>query len=320
MNQVVARCSAVHHQYGSTAALAGIDLTFDRGQVTALLGPNGAGKTTLIHLLMGVLPIQKGRIELFGALAPGRPAAQQRIGVMLQASGVQDNLTVAELVDLFASFYPQPEARSPLLDELDLVELAERRFSKLSGGQKQRVLFALAVVGRPDWLILDEPTTGLDPAARRIIWSAIEARRRRGVSILLCTHFMDEAQKLADHVVVLNRGRVLDQGSPDAIRRRVASERIRARTSLPVETIRRLPSVQSVTVGEDRTEILSRRGIETVRALLSADDGVEELEVAAADLETAFLALTDASRTDSRTDCRTDSNPTDSTQADREAA
>jgi ABC-2 type transport system ATP-binding protein len=316
MNQVVARCSAVHHQYGSTAALAGIDLTFDRGQVTALLGPNGAGKTTLIHLLMGVLPIQKGRIELFGELAPGRPAAQQRIGVMLQASGVQDNLTVAELMDLFASFYPQPEARGPLLDELDLVELAERRFSKLSGGQKQRVLFALAVVGRPDWLILDEPTTGLDPAARRIIWSAIEARRRRGASILLCTHFMDEAQKLADHVVVLNRGRVLDQGSPDAIRRRVASERIRARTSLPVETIRKLPSVQSVTVGEDRTEILSRRGIETVRALLSADDGVEELEVAAADLETAFLALTDASENDSRTD----SDPTDSTQDDREAA
>ena len=217
MNQVVARCSAVHHQYGSTAALAGIDLTFDRGQVTALLGPNGAGKTTLIHLLMGVLPIQKGRIELFGALAPGRPAAQQRIGVMLQASGVQDNLTVAELVDLFASFYPQPEARSPLLDELDLVELAERRFSKLSGGQKQRVLFALAVVGRPDWLILDEPTTGLDPAARRQVWRAIEARRAAGASILLCTHFMDEARQLADRVVVLDQGRILHQGPVDSV-------------------------------------------------------------------------------------------------------
>jgi len=296
MTQIVAECSAVHHHYGSTAALDGIDLALSGGKVTALLGPNGAGKTTLIHLLMGVLPVQKGRIKVFGSLRPGQRPAQRRIGVMLQASGVQNNLTVTELLDLFASFYPNPDSRERLLDELDLVELADRRFRHLSGGQKQRVLFALAVVGKPDWLILDEPTTGLDPSARRILWRAIDARRQSGASILLCTHFMDEAQKLADHVVVLNSGRVLDQGSPDAIRRRVASERIRARTSLSLETIRELPSVQSVTAGEDRIEILSRRGTETVRALLSADDGVEDLEVAAADLETAFLTLTDSAR------------------------
>ncbi|NBB93120.1 MAG: ATP-binding cassette domain-containing protein [Gammaproteobacteria bacterium] len=295
---IVAECSALQHHYGSTAALAGIDLDLHAGRVTALLGPNGAGKTTLIHLLLGVLSVQRGRLELFGGLKPGSREAQERIGVMLQASGVQDNLTVAELLGLFASFYPQPDSQIGLLDELELIELADRRFDRLSGGQKQRVLFALAVVGRPDWLILDEPTTGLDPAARRILWRAIEARRQAGVSILLCTHFMDEAQKLADHVVVLDRGRILEQGSPDAIRRRVPSDRIRVRTALPSAKLRTLPGVQSVQAGEAFTEILSRRGVDTVRALLAADDAIEDLEVAGADLETAFLALTDSAQTE----------------------
>jgi len=293
---VIAECRALHHQYGSTPALAGIDLTLHGGQVTALLGPNGAGKTTLIHLLLGVLPLQRGRLELFGGDQPGSKQAQRRIGVMLQASGVQDNLTVAELLTLFASFYPEPDSQIGLLDELDLVDLADRRFDRLSGGQKQRALFALAAVGRPDWLILDEPTTGLDPAARRILWRAIEARRRAGVSILLCTHFMDEAQKLADHVIVLHHGRMLEQGSPDTIRRCVPSDRILVRTALPPEKLCTLPAVQAVHSGEERTEILSRRGIDTVRALLAADETVADLEVAGADLETAFLALTDSAQ------------------------
>lgn len=291
---LVAECSALHHHYGSIPALAGVDLALRGGQVTALLGPNGAGKTTLIHLLLGVLPVQRGRVELFGDMAPGSPRAQRRIGVMLQKNGVQDNLTVAELLALFASFYPRPDSQVGLLDELDLLALADRRFDRLSGGQRQRVLFALAVVGRPDWLILDEPTTGLDPAARRILWRAIEARRHAGVSILLCTHLMDEAQKLADHVVVLDHGQILDEGTPDAIRRRVPTERIRARTTLPPEKLRTLPGVQAVHAGEGRSEILSRRGVDTVRALLAADESIENLEVAGADLETAFLALTEA--------------------------
>jgi ABC-2 type transport system ATP-binding protein len=292
-NNPVAACSALNHRYGATRALDGIDLAFSSGQVTALLGPNGAGKTTLIQLLLGIIPLQRGRIELFDGLQPGQGEAQRRIGVMLQASGVQDNLTVAELLSLFASFYPGPDSQVGVLDELGLLELTDRRFDRLSGGQQQRVQFALAVVGRPDWLILDEPTTGLDPAARRILWRAIEARRQAGVSILLCTHFMDEAQKLADHVVVLDRGRVLDQGSPDAIRRRVPSDRIRVRTILPVEKLRALPAVQAVHGGKDRAVILSSRGTDTVRALLAADESADALEVAGADLETAFLALTE---------------------------
>lgn len=296
-HSAIAQCTALEHRYQSTCALAGVDLSLHAGRVTALLGPNGAGKSTLIHLLLGVLPVQSGRIVLFDGLAPGSREAQLRIGVMLQASGVQDNLTVSELLTLFASFRPDPEPPANLLNELDLGHLTKRRFGQLSGGQQQRVLFALAAIGRPDWLILDEPTTGLDPAARRILWRAIEARRRAGASILLCTHFMDEAQKLADHVVVLHHGQVRDEGSPDAIRRRVPSDRIRVRGSLTAEKIRSLPAVQTVHAGEGFVEILSRRGIDTVRALLDADHAIEELEVASADLETAFLALTDSAQT-----------------------
>ncbi len=209
---IIATCSNLRHAYGRTVALDGVDLALPQGQVTALLGPNGAGKTTLIHLLLGLLPVQSGVIRLFDGLDPADPAIRRRIGVMLQSSGVQGNLTVLELLRLFASFYGAPGDFDALLEEAGLQGLEQRRFERLSGGQQQRVLFALAAVGRPDWLILDEPTTGLDPAARRQAWRAIEARRAAGASILLCTHFMDEARRLADRVVVMDRGRVLHDG------------------------------------------------------------------------------------------------------------
>lgn len=212
----IATCRQLRHTYGRTVALDGVDLSLPEGQVTALLGPNGAGKTTLIHLLLGLLPVQSGEVRLFEGLDPADPAIRTRIGTMLQSSGVQGNLTVLELLRLFASFYRAPEDFAALVDEAGLQGLEHRRFERLSGGQQQRVLFALAAVGRPDWLILDEPTTGLDPAARRRVWRAIEARRAAGASILLCTHFMDEAKRLADRVVVMDRGRILHDGPLDS--------------------------------------------------------------------------------------------------------
>lgn len=210
--QSIATCRQVRHAYGRTVALDGVDLSLPAGQVTALLGPNGAGKTTLIHLLLGLLPVQSGEVRLFEGLDPADPAIRRRIGTMLQSSGVQGNLTVRELLRLFASFYRAAGDFAALIDEAGLQGLEQRRFERLSGGQQQRVLFALAAVGTPDWLILDEPTTGLDPGARRQVWRAIEARRAAGASILLCTHFMDEARRLADRVVVMDRGRTLHEG------------------------------------------------------------------------------------------------------------
>lgn len=293
----VAELQAVSHAYGAHRALDGVDLTLASGQVTALLGPNGAGKSTLIHLLLGLRPVQQGTIRLFGEHRPDHPGCRRRIGAMLQASGVQDNLTVLELLHLFASFYPTRAPLDRLIDEVGLVGLENRRFGELSGGQQQRTLFALAAVGQPDWLILDEPTTGLDPSARRRLWQAVEARRDAGASILLCTHYMDEAQRLADHVVVLDQGRVLHQGTPDAIRRHVPQDRIRVRSSLEESVVRALPAVQQLERIEGGWALLSSNGVESVRALLAADPNAADLEVVGADLETAFLSLTDSEST-----------------------
>jgi len=289
----VARLENVHHAYGARPALAGVDLELAAGRVTALLGPNGAGKTTLIHLLLGLLPCRDGSIRLFGDLPPGHRRARARIGVMLQQSGVQENLTVRELIELFSSFYPAPATVDELLDECGLAGLETRRFDRLSGGQRQRVLYALGVAGRPELLVLDEPTTGLDPAARRRMWAAIEARRAGGTAILLSTHFMEEAERLADRICVLDHGRVRAIGTPDEIRRQVPRDTIRARTALSAGQLRALPEVQHVRSTQAGAEILSANGTQTLRALLDADPDLAGLEVRAADLETAFLALTD---------------------------
>ncbi|MDX1626800.1 MAG: ABC transporter ATP-binding protein [Wenzhouxiangellaceae bacterium] len=297
-SQPIATCRGLAHRYGSTDALSGVDLDLPAGAVTALLGPNGAGKTTLIHLLLGLLPLRQGTIRLFGDRAPGANGARSRIGAMLQISGVQDNLTVRELVELFASFYPDPAEVADLVEECGLAGLEGRRFDRLSGGQKQRTLFALAAVGRPGLLVLDEPTTGLDPAARRRLWSAIEARRARGDAILLSTHFMEEADRLADRVVVLDGGRVLARGTPAEIRRRVPRDTIRVRSRLGAERLSALPGVVKVRDGSEGWTLLSGNGVATTRALLEADPDAAELEVRGADLETAFLALTGDAPTD----------------------
>ena len=293
-NETLAIARDVRFAYGDELALDGVDFELGRGRVTALLGPNGAGKTTLIHLLIGLMPIQHGELRLFDGLAPDDRACRRRLGVMLQRSGVQDNLRVGELLDLFGSFYPEPASASKLIDETGLAGLEQRRFDRLSGGQRQRVLFALAAVGQPDLLVLDEPTTGLDPAARRRLWQAVETRRSSGASILLCTHFMEEAERLADRVVVMDRGRVLAHGSPAEIRRRVPRDTVRVRTALSHDQLTRLPGVQRCRIDERGAELLSACGVDTVRALLDADPAADRLEVRGADLEDAFLALTES--------------------------
>ncbi len=272
-------------------ALSGLSLSIESGQVTALLGPNGAGKTTLIHLLLGLLPIQSGQIEVMGQ-SPAEAAKAGQWGAMLQSSGVQDTLTVVELLHLFASLYPAPDDLQSLIKEAGLEGLERTRFDRLSGGQKQRVMFALALVGQPRLLILDEPTTGLDPAARRGLWRAIERRREQGLSILLCTHYLDEAEVLADRVIVLNQGQVLANGSVNSIKARMPSAQIQAESALDKTQLAGLPSVQRLDCRERRWVVLSSNAPATLRAWLEADPHLRDLEVRNADLETAFLNLT----------------------------
>ena len=292
MQPALLHSEQIRHRYGGTIALDGLDLALESGQVIALLGPNGAGKTTLIHLMLGLLPIQHGEMQILG-LNPTDPDCRQRLGAMLQISGVQDNLTVVELMALFASFYPESADFDSVLEQAGLHGLENRQFQRLSGGQKQRVLYALAVIGNPELLILDEPTTGLDPSARRKLWQAIDQRRQAGGSVLLCTHYLDEAEQLADHIIVMDRGRIRTQGSTDEVRAQVPRQEIRCASRQPIEAIRALEDVQHVRRENGQIHILARTAEPVVRHLLQQDSNLSRLEVQRTTLETAFLALTE---------------------------
>jgi ABC-2 type transport system ATP-binding protein len=283
-------------RYGATVALDHVDLAVGRGEVVALLGPNGAGKTTAVSLLLGLKRPDAGGATLFG-LDPGSQEARVRVGAMLQVSAVPETLRVGEHVRLFSSYYPRP---LPLAESLELAGLAglERRLSgELSGGQKRRLAFALAVCGDPDLLFLDEPTAGLDVAARRGLWERIRALVARGRTVLLTTHHLEEADALADRIVVLHRGRVLAEGSPAAIKERAAGRRIRAATTVPAEAVATLPGVRRARRQGATLEVLANAAEPVVRELLARDPGLTDLEVAGAGLEEAFLALTGEAET-----------------------
>ena len=209
------RITGLRKSYRGSPAVDGLDLEMLRGETLGVLGANGAGKTTTVELVAGLRRADAGRISVLG-LDPvrDRAALRQVLGVQLQESFLHGALTVGELVDLYGSFYPSPRSREELLDLVELQEQAGIRFEHLSGGQQQRVSVALAMIGRPRVLILDELTTGLDPAARRRMWRTLETLRAEGVTILLVSHAMDEVERLCDRVVLLGSGRILASGAP----------------------------------------------------------------------------------------------------------
>ncbi|MDP9120830.1 MAG: ABC transporter ATP-binding protein, partial [Acidobacteriota bacterium] len=226
--EVVAELRGVSKSYGDVVALVDLDFSIRAGEVVALLGPNGAGKTTAVQLLLGLLRPSAGTVRLFGC-EPRRAAARTRVGAMLQVSKVPETLKVREHLHLISSYYPCPLPRGQVLAAAGLEGLEERSFGQLSGGQKQRLLFALALCGGPDLLFLDEPTAGLDVESRRALWQQIGERSRGGCAVLLTTHHLEEADVLADRIVVLGRGRVIAAGTPAEIKSRVLGRRIRCR-------------------------------------------------------------------------------------------
>jgi ABC-2 type transport system ATP-binding protein len=280
-------------RYGPVTALAGVDFAVRPGEVVALLGPNGAGKTTAVQLLLGLIRPSAGEARLFG-LDPRSAEARMRTGAMLQISKVPETLKVREHVDLTASYYPRPLSRSEVMAAAGLAGLEERLFGKLSGGQRQRVLFALALCGDPDLLFLDEPTVGLDVESRRVFWRVIEEKAAQGRSVLLTTHYLEEADALADRIVLINRGRIIAEGTPAEIKARAAGRKVRCRTSLPLEQIAALPGVHGARRDGELTELFAADAEPLVRELLTRDPGLSALEVRGADLEEAFLALTGA--------------------------
>lgn len=213
----VAELRAVTKRFGPIDALRGVNLTIEPGELVALLGPNGAGKTTAVRILLGLTPADAGRATIFGH-APASQAAKLRRGALLQVAKVPETLKVREHIELFSSYYPNPLPFAETIEAAGLAGIEERLFGDLSGGQKQRVLFALALCGNPDLLFLDEPTVGLDVATRRALWGRIRAFLSRGGSVLLTTHYLEEAEALANRIAVINQGRIVAEGTPGEIK------------------------------------------------------------------------------------------------------
>jgi ABC-2 type transport system ATP-binding protein len=214
-SDVAVRAAGLRKRYGSTCAVDGVDLEIRRGEVLALLGPNGAGKTTTVEILEGFRQRDGGVAEVLGQ-DPGRAgrAWRARLGIVLQLASAGPELTVQEIVRHFASFYPRPRDPDEVIELVGLAEQASRRISALSGGQARRVDVALGIVGQPELLFLDEPTTGFDPQARRQFWELIRSLAAEGVTILLTTHYLEEAEALASQLAVLSAGRVVATGTP----------------------------------------------------------------------------------------------------------
>jgi ABC-2 type transport system ATP-binding protein len=285
-------------RYGDTEALRGVSLAVEEGEIFGILGPNGAGKTTLVECLSGLRRPDEGTVSVAG-LHPirERDRVRQLVGVQLQESALPDKLTVIEAIDLYASFYSHPADGKRLLETLGLGAKENTRYSELSGGQKQRLSVALALIGQPRIAVLDELTTGLDPQARREVWSLIEDIRAGGVTVVLVTHFLEEAERLCDRIAVIDEGRVVALDTPAALASRQAGEqRIRFRPSIALREgqLSSLPGVRSVERRGDRITVTGTGDLlGTVIAELARDHIVaEELRVDQASLEDAFVSLT----------------------------
>ena len=221
------RCDSLHKRYGDVVAVDGLSLSVQRGECFGLLGPNGAGKTTTIEILEGLLEPDAGEVQVLG-LTWRRNAAElrQRLGIQLQETQLADKLTVVETIRLFRSFYHRGQPVDDLLRTVELEGKRDSWVSKLSGGQKQRLALACALAGAPDLLFLDEPTTGLDPQSRRQLWSVLGRFRAAGGTIVITTHYMDEAQVLCDRVAIVDHGRVIAVGTPQELIARLAEPRV----------------------------------------------------------------------------------------------
>src|SRR5690606_10358687 len=294
----VVEVQGLHKRYGDKVAVDDVSFSVEKGEIFGILGPNGAGKTTTVECIEGLRVPDRGKVSVLG-MDPrtDRAGVTRKLGAQLQESQLPDKLRVGEAMELFASFYPDPADPEQLLETLGIADKRDTPFRKLSGGQKQRLSIALALVGNPEIAVLDELTTGLDPQARRDTWDLIEDVRDRGVTILLVTHFMEEAERLCDRLALIDRGRVVALDSPSGLVAKVDDEqRIRFRPSEPIAEaeLLALPEVHSVTKSGSHLVVTGDgNALHAVTSLLARKHIVaSELRLEQSTLDDAFLALT----------------------------
>jgi ABC-2 type transport system ATP-binding protein len=287
----IAVLDRVTKKYGNVTALDGLSLALRPGEIVALLGPNGAGKSTAVRLLLGLSSPTSGTSRIFGG-NPRDAETRTRIGAMLQVASVPKTLKVKEHIDLFRSYFPAPLSFAEVVRIAQLEGIEDKLFEKLSGGQKQRLLFGLAVCGNPEIVFLDEPTVGMDIEARRGLWTQIRALAAQGKTVLLTTHYLEEADALAHRIVVINKGNVVSEGTPLEVKGRFASRKIKCVTSLSTAQLWALPGVIDVEQTGNHLCVTAANAEGVLRKMLAYDPHLSELEVVSPGLEDAFLALT----------------------------
>jgi ABC-2 type transport system ATP-binding protein len=300
MTESVIRVTDLKRSYGSVRAVDGVSFEVAKGEVFGLLGPNGAGKTTTVEMLEGLTKPDSGRAEVLGFDATkDAMAIKERIGVQLQTAALYPNLTVAEVVALFQSFYRQTRPVDDLITALDLGEKRDAQTRHLSGGQRQRLSVALALVNDPELIFLDEPTTGLDPAARRSLWDLIAGLRERGRTVVLTTHYLEEAETLCDRVAIMDHGKILELGSVEELvsrRFKERSVRFSAVDALDDGRLAALPAVSRVVHENGEVALYTSDVPATIGGLLAATEALHlepaNLMVRRATLEDVFLDLT----------------------------
>ncbi|HEY2239210.1 MAG TPA: ABC transporter ATP-binding protein [Streptosporangiaceae bacterium] len=282
----------VRKTYGKVRAVDGLTMELRPGETVAFLGPNGAGKSTSLDMLLNLRKPTSGRIRMFGS-DPYHAIKNGRVGAMLQSGGLMPEVTVRELVTLVTGFHPRPEPVEQTMRRAGITQFADQRVDKLSGGQTQRVRFALAIVGDSDLIVLDEPTTAMDVETRRAFWDNMKVEVAEGKTLLFATHYLEEADQAADRIIVINRGRLLADGTPAEIKARAGAKRISFHLDQIDEPfLLGLPALVNVEIRHDLVQIQSSDSDRTLYAVLDAGYRPRDLEVSSLGLEQAFLAIT----------------------------